>query len=123
MVGASGATVSTVQVRVTGVGSVLPLALVARTLNACAPSASAAYSAGELHGAYGAPSRLHSNVDPGWEDESSNAADGLSTTPLGPEVIVVSGAGSTFSSSLGGRVVNSRELTSRPSVDVCFVTK
>ncbi len=64
----SGAAVSTVNVRVAGVGSMLPAVSVARTENVCAPSASAPNARGDVHGGERAGRRartveLHSNVD------------------------------------------------------------
>ena len=50
----SGATVSTVNVRVAGVMSTLPAASVARTENVCSPSAKVPVAYGDVHGANGA---------------------------------------------------------------------
>jgi hypothetical protein len=56
----SGATVSTVQVREAGVGSMLPATSFARTSNVCEPSASPENDDWKTHGANAAPSRRHS---------------------------------------------------------------
>ena len=45
----SGGVVSTVQVRLAGLGSVLPAGSVARTVNVCEPSARPLYVWGEVH--------------------------------------------------------------------------
>ena len=47
---------------------------------------------GEVQAVKGAPSRLHSNVEPAAEDEKPKFAVVERTVPDGPEVIVVSGA-------------------------------
>ena len=92
----SGATVSTVNERVAGVASVLPAGSMARTENVYAPSASAVYACGDVHAAYvpvaaPGPSSLHSNVAPA-SDVNPNDGEFTLINPVGPVVIVVSGA-------------------------------
>ena len=59
----SGAVVSTVKVRVSGVGSLLPAASTARTENVCSPSGNAT-ACGDVQAANSPASTLHSNVAP-----------------------------------------------------------
>ena len=87
----SGGIVSTVKLRVAGVGSVLPAESVARTENVCRPSGSALYATPETQAVNGAPSRLQANVEPVSVELKPNEALVLFTVPDGPEVIVVSG--------------------------------
>src|SRR5687767_3371051 len=91
--------VSTVQVAAAGLASVLPAASLARTRNVCSPSARPLSATGETQDANAAPSRAHSKVALG-SDENSNDALVLVVEAAGPEVIVVSGAtaGSTVHS-------------------------
>src|SRR5258706_2858938 len=65
-----GGVVSTTHVRIAGVGSTLPAEPIARTANVCGPSGSGPSESGDVHGANGAPSRLHSNVELGFDDEN-----------------------------------------------------
>ena len=83
--------VSTVKVRVAGVGSV-PAPVTARTWNSYAPSASPVKDRGEeqLSHAPVVPSR-HSNVADGTLVKAKLASR-TPITPEGPDVIVVSGA-------------------------------
>ena len=75
-----------------GVGSVFPAASVARTLNAWVPGARSETVCGEAHAAYAPPSNRHWNVPPVSVETKANVAWVPATVPLGPEVIVVSGA-------------------------------
>ena len=93
----SGAAVSTVNVRVAGVASTLPAASVARTENVYVPSASGPSVRGEVQLAYvpvaaPGPSSLHSNVEPASVEVNVNDGDAPLVVPVGPPVIVVSGA-------------------------------
>lgn len=91
-VGGAGAVVSTIHVRVLGVGSVLPAASIARAARVCAPSASPVSSLGDRHAAQAPASSLHSNVDAASEEENAKLDDAEAVVPEGPERIVVSGA-------------------------------
>lgn len=91
-VGGAGAVVSTIHVRVGGVGSVLPAASIARAARVCAPSASPVSSLGDRHAAQAPASSLHSNVDAASEEENAKLDDAEAVVPEGPERIVVSGA-------------------------------
>ena len=83
---------STVQLRVAGVGSVFPAASVARTSKTCAPSESSVYVAGEEQPAkVPAPSR-HSNVEPVSLEVKLKAAEVEFVGSAGAEPIVVFGA-------------------------------
>ena len=88
----SGAPVSTLQVKLAGVASVLPAESVARTENVCEPSARPVIVADELQAAYGAASSLHSNVDPGFVDVKEKLAKAEVEGSEGWDVIAVSGA-------------------------------
>jgi hypothetical protein len=92
MTGAAGAIVSTVHVRVAGVGSVLPAESVARTAKVWEPSPRPVYVRGDVHAVNAAPSRLHSNVAAGSSAEKLNVAVVNAVEPSGPEPIVVFGA-------------------------------
>ncbi len=87
----SGGTTWTVNVRVAGVGSTLRAASMARTWKVWLPSASVWVTYGEEHGAKAPSSTRHSYVTPA-PPENSKAGVGSSVVPVGPEVIVVSGA-------------------------------
>ena len=87
----SGGVVSTVNPRLAGVASVFPCSSVARTSKVCAPSANAAVVVGELHADHAPPSTRHSNVAPASE-VNENVGVLSPVVPLGPAVIVVSGA-------------------------------
>ena len=89
--GVGGATVSTVQLRVAGVGSALPAASRARTRNVCAPSARPEYVFGLVQAAKPPPSSSHSKPAPA-SLEKVKIASAEPTVPTGPESIVVSGA-------------------------------
>lgn len=91
-VGGAGAVVSTIHVRVVGVGSVLPAASIARVARVCSPSASPVSSLGDRHAAQAPASSLHSNVDAASEEENAKLDDAEAVVPEGPERIVVSGA-------------------------------
>ena len=88
----SGAAVSIVNIREAGVGSTLPAASVARTVNACVPSASVPRFRGDEHGWNVPVSSRHSNVDPDSLAENVNTGALLLVVPVGPVLIVVSGA-------------------------------
>ncbi len=89
----SGATVSTVNVRVAGVGSTLPSRSIARTANVCGPSGSCpAERSGDVHGANAPASSLHSNVEPGFVELNVNIGVVSFVGPSGPCASVVSGA-------------------------------
>jgi hypothetical protein len=88
----SGATVSTVNVRVAGVPSAFPAASVARTEKVCDPLPSDAAVTGEEQAAKSAPSSAHANVELLSLEMNANVAVVSLVAPLGPDVIVVSGA-------------------------------
>ncbi len=91
VVSGAGATTATVNVREAGVASTLPAASLARTENVCSPSARFVYACGDVHAANAALSRRHSNVAPG-SLVKANDAEFVVMVPVGPLVIVVSGA-------------------------------
>ena len=91
VVSGAGATTATVNVREAGVASTLPAASLARTANVCWPSARFVYACGEVHAANAALSRRHSNVAPGSLVKANDAVF-VVMVPVGPLVIVVSGA-------------------------------
>ncbi len=88
----SGGVVSTLNARLAGVGSVLPAVSVARTSNVCAPSASAAVVNGVVQAANAPASTRHWNVDPASVAVKENVGVLSLVVPVGPAVIVVSGA-------------------------------
>src|SRR5215218_3998380 len=93
--GASGAVVSTFQVRLAGVGSAPPAVSTALTSNVCVPSARAPSSGtllGEAQASKVPPSSLHWKVASPWSEEKPNSAEVLPTVPEGPESMVVSGS-------------------------------
>ena len=69
----------------------MPAASVARTLKVWEPLVRPLYCFGEVQLLKGAPSRLHSKVEPDSLEENPKAASVLLTVPVGPEVMVVSG--------------------------------
>ncbi|MDH4346837.1 MAG: hypothetical protein OEW31_10930, partial [Thermoleophilia bacterium] len=87
-----GPTVSTVNERVAGEGSALPIASTARTANEWAPSARDRVT-GDEQPAKAPPSTLHWKLDPGSVEVNVNVGVGsLEVDPwAGPPVIVVSG--------------------------------
>ncbi len=87
-----GTEVSTVKVRLAGVGSVLAARSIARTSNVCAPSLSDAVVNGEVQSANGSESTRHSNVPPVSSEENSNVGVSSGVSPDGPALIVVSGS-------------------------------
>jgi uncharacterized membrane protein YgcG len=105
-----GVTAVTVQLRVAGEASALPAPSVALTENSWAPTASPEYARGELHEVQLLPSSLQAKVDPDSLEPKANEAVVAVVDPLGPWVIVVSGAvvsaggGGGVSSSGGGGV-------------------
>ena len=88
----SGGTVSTFHERVAGLVSILPAASVARTVNACCPSARFEWTRGEEQGVRGSPSSAHWKVTPVSFELNPKLAFAEFQTPDGPEVMVVSGA-------------------------------
>ena len=78
--------------RVAGEASVLPAASVARTLTVWPPSASAGVVHGLVHAVQAPLSTRHVNVEPASVEVKPNAGVASLVGPLGPEVIVVSGA-------------------------------
>ena len=88
----SGAVVSTVQVRLAGVGSVLPAGSVARTVNVWEPSANPVYVLGEVQAVSDPPSSVQPNVEPVWLALKANVAVSEVAVPVGPASMVVSGA-------------------------------
>src|SRR5207244_869539 len=90
--GDPGAVCSTTQTAGAGVESTLPARSVARTASEWPPSASELNAGAAEQGANAAPSREHSNVDPGWLDPSVNAADEEATNAPGAERIAVWGS-------------------------------
>jgi hypothetical protein len=90
--GAAGADVLTVNERVAGVVSTFFAASVAFTRKLCDPGASPVYDCGEVQGVNAAESRLQVNVDGDSLELNAKSAEVTPIVPLGPEVIVVSGA-------------------------------
>ena len=88
----AGAMVSTVQLRLAGVASVLPALSVALTWKVLGPSARPLYACGDVHAAKGPPFKLHSNVEPDSLEENVRFAEELETIPDGPLTMDVSGA-------------------------------
>lgn len=86
----SGTTVSIVQVRLAGLGSVKPEGLVARTWKVCEPFVRLEYALGEVQALKAAPSRLHAKVEPVIVAVKLKLAEVVFTAPDGPAVIVVS---------------------------------
>ena len=89
----SGATVSTVHSRRAGLGSGLPAVFTARTSKVCGPCARPEWLAGDAQLINGAPSSLHSNVEPSSVEANANDADVDAVRPCGPAVTDVSGTG------------------------------
>jgi len=88
----SGAVVSTIQVKESGVASVLPAASVARTEKVCEPSSSPVMLVGGVQAAYAPVSSLHWKLDPVSLDVKEKAAE-LDVDGFGGlDVIDVSGA-------------------------------
>ncbi len=87
----SGASVSTVKVRVAGVGSALPAGSIARTSKVCSPSARSPAGCGDWHAANAPPSTRHSNVVPGLSPVNSNSGVASPVGPDGPAVMLVCG--------------------------------
>lgn len=82
---------STVNDRLAGEASWLPVGSVARTSNVCAPSASAAHVTGDAHANHVPASRRHWNVEPASFAENVNVGVESFVGPDGPESTVVSG--------------------------------
>ncbi len=87
--GASGSTTS--QVRVAGVGSVLPAASIARTRTVRWPGASVGRTSGLAQSVNDAPSRAHSNLTPDSLALNDTDAGPGEMVPAGPAVISVTG--------------------------------
>jgi hypothetical protein len=87
----SGGVVSTVQVKLAGVGSTLPAASVAVTWKVCDPGARPVYGCGLVHVAL-APSSEQLKVEPGFVAVNEKLALVALVGFAGPPVIVVSGA-------------------------------
>ena len=110
----SGAVVSTVNVRVAGVGSTLPAASIARTENVCVPSASVPEECGDVQRANDpsppGPSSLHSNVEPDSDDVNENggppAANVVSGGVVSTVNVRVAGVGSTLPAASIARTEN-----------------
>jgi hypothetical protein len=85
---------STVQAYEAGVPSTFPAPSFARTSSRWRPAASPVTSCGELHVAYGRPSRRHSNVAPPSLAEKVKVAFVFAVGSVGPERIVVSSVSS-----------------------------
>lgn len=83
---------STIQVRVAGVRSVLPAASMARTSSVHPPSSRHESTLGDTHGAQAPASSLHSNADAASEEENAKLDEADAVVPEGPEWIVVCGA-------------------------------
>ena len=92
---------STVQVWLAGVRSVAPCE-VAATWKVCDPFAKLEYVFGEVQALKADPSRLHVNVDPVMVAVKLKLAEVVLTVPVGPAVIVVSGARLTVHVRLAG---------------------
>ena len=90
--GAAGATVSTFQVWLAGVASVLPARSVARTSKVCGPSASAPSVCGEVQAPQAPPSTRHSKVEPGSSLLNVKVGVVSSSSAGGALSIVVAGA-------------------------------
>ncbi len=88
---AVGATVSTVQVRESGVGSARMPAATARTARTCAPWPSAVAVQGLVQGRNAPPSSRHSKVTGASGEVKVTEALAVLTRPVGPEVMTVSG--------------------------------
>jgi hypothetical protein len=89
----SGATVSTVKLRLAGVASGLPAGSIARTWNVWEPSPRALRLRGDVQTANEPESSLHSKVAPASFDEKVNDGEALVIVELsaGPESMVVFG--------------------------------
>ena len=87
----SGGVLSTVQVRLAGVGSGLPAGSVAPDGEGVRPSARPLYALGEVHPAGAPPSSVQAKVEPVSLALNANVADAEPSVPDGPESIVVSG--------------------------------
>ena len=86
-----GGVVPTVNERVAGVASVLPASSVARTATVCGPLDSAAVVHGLVQSAHAPESTRHSNTAPASDVKAKVGVLSV-IVPVGPEVIVVSGA-------------------------------
>ena len=111
----SGGVVSTVNPRLAGVASVFPCSSVARTSKVCAPSANAAVVVGDVHADHAPPSTRHSNVAPASE-VNENVGVLSPVVPLGPAVIVVSGAVGSDVSTVKDRLAGVGSVRPTPSV-------
>src|SRR3712207_521880 len=86
-----GIVVSTVKVRLAGVGSTFPAGSIARTSIVCSPSASSGLVYGVGQEAKPASSIRHSKVEPGSVEANSKVGVLMLVGPLGPAANVVSG--------------------------------
>src|SRR5687767_14761648 len=86
---------STTQVMVSGEASRVPLLEMATTVNVCWPASRTGVVNGEVHGASGASSRLHSKVPPEGTAWKVITAVVSGVDPCGPSSMKVSGATST----------------------------
>ena len=82
---------STVIVRLSGVGSVFPATSIARTSKVWEPSASEAVVFGEVHDDQTPPSTRHSKVEPASLEENAYVGVESLVKPDGPLSIVVTG--------------------------------
>src|SRR3954471_20304039 len=104
----SGATVSTVNSVVAGVGSTLPAASLARTENEYPPSARPSWRCGDTHAAHGCcappgPSSSHWNREPASVAVKASVTLDEAIAPCGAEVIAVfGGVVSTANASVAG---------------------
>ena len=87
----SGGIVSTVKLRVAGVGSTLLAASIARIETLCAPCPSELYVLGLVHECAVPPSIAHVKLDPSSEEANLKVALAVAINPDGPAVIVVCG--------------------------------
>src|SRR5256885_8046480 len=87
-----GLLVSRCHVHVSGEGSVLPAASVARTSNVCALSVRPLSERGVVHGAQAPPSTRHSKLEPGSDEPNVKEGEVAFDGSAGLLPIVVSGA-------------------------------
>src|SRR5918992_1319946 len=105
-----------------------PSGFVARTSSSYVPFSRVKKTAGEEHGAHSAPSKAHSNVEPGWFASNVKIAFSWSLNAGGFDVNVVTGGattstmisigvGSALSARSIARIRNTCGPISRPSRD------
>ena len=114
----AGAAVLTVNDRVAGEGSAFAAGSVARIETECAPSARTLVVHGLVHDAHVAESTRHWNVDP--LSLAVNAKVGVLSlvVPVGPDVIVVSGAAVSAGGAEAATVIAFIVLSASPSASV-----